>query len=90
LPENQVVLAKGGPTSSAEPLVSPSTSEPILSPVGPRASGGLPGETSVGSPPKVNRLDAITYLQQVKQTYMDRPAVYNTFLEIMKDFKTQT
>ena len=52
------------------------------------AAMGNPGQ--VQSPSKVNRLDAISYLEHVKRTYAERPAVYNTFLEIMKDFKAQT
>ncbi|ODM93614.1 Paired amphipathic helix protein Sin3a [Orchesella cincta] len=34
--------------------------------------------------------DAVTYLEQVKDRYRQRPQTYNDFLEIMKDFKSQT
>lgn len=34
--------------------------------------------------------DALTYLDQVKVKFVDQPDVYNKFLDIMKDFKSQT
>lgn len=33
--------------------------------------------------------DALSYLDQVKVRFVDRPDVYNRFLDIMKDFKSQ-
>ncbi|KAK0425907.1 hypothetical protein QR680_009450 [Steinernema hermaphroditum] len=33
--------------------------------------------------------DALTYLDQVKCQFQDRPVVYSDFLDIMKDFKSQ-
>lgn len=33
--------------------------------------------------------DALTYLRDVKNKFQDDRAVYETFLEIMKDFKAQ-
>ena len=37
--------------------------------------------------PKVK--DAMGYLGRVKEAFFDRPRVYNDFLDIMKDFKSQ-
>lgn len=37
----------------------------------------------------LNVTDALGYLDAVKQRFHDRPDVYNRFLDIMKDFKTQ-
>lgn len=37
----------------------------------------------------VNLQDALTYLDQVKVQFHDQPDVYNRFLDIMKDFKSQ-
>ncbi|KAH7221621.1 hypothetical protein BKA60DRAFT_455741 [Fusarium oxysporum] len=34
-------------------------------------------------------IDALTYLDQVKVQFHDQPDVYNRFLDIMKDFKSQ-
>ena len=36
-----------------------------------------------------SRQDALTYLDQVKVQFHDQPDVYNRFLDIMKDFKSQ-
>ena len=33
--------------------------------------------------------DALSYLDQVKVRFVDHPDVYNKFLDIMKDFKSQ-
>jgi paired amphipathic helix protein Sin3a len=37
----------------------------------------------------LNVSDALTYLDQVKVRFSDKPNVYNQFLDIMKDFKSQ-
>ncbi|ORX65773.1 hypothetical protein K493DRAFT_412767 [Basidiobolus meristosporus CBS 931.73] len=37
----------------------------------------------------LNVRDALSYLDQVKIQFHDKPDVYNRFLDIMKDFKTQ-
>ncbi len=36
-----------------------------------------------------NPQDALSYLDQVKVQFVDQPDVYNRFLDIMKDFKSQ-
>ncbi|KAI1657645.1 hypothetical protein F4813DRAFT_359180 [Daldinia decipiens] len=57
-------------------------------------SGGhpLPSGSGSGMPqgqqPILN--DALSYLDQVKVQFADQPDVYNKFLDIMKDFKSQT
>ena len=33
--------------------------------------------------------DALMYLEQVKMEFEDRPQIYNEFLDIMKNFKSQ-
>ena len=38
----------------------------------------------------LNVKDALTYLDQVKLQFQERPDVYNKFLDIMKEFKSQT
>ena len=37
----------------------------------------------------LNVKDALTYLDQVKIQFADQPEIYNKFLDIMKDFKSQ-
>ncbi|KAL6892623.1 hypothetical protein HDV57DRAFT_482521, partial [Trichoderma longibrachiatum] len=53
------------------------------------APGGhqMPGGITQGQQPILN--DALTYLDQVKVQFHDQPDVYNRFLDIMKDFKSQ-
>lgn len=43
---------------------------------------------SQGQQPILN--DALSYLDQVKVRFVDQPDVYNKFLDIMKDFKSQS
>jgi hypothetical protein len=38
---------------------------------------------------RVQFADALSYLDEVKRQYADRPHIYNVFLDIMKDFKSQ-
>ncbi|KAI8329171.1 hypothetical protein EDC96DRAFT_452540 [Choanephora cucurbitarum] len=45
-------------------------------------------QSNVGYRP-LNVRDALTYLDQVKVRFSDQPDVYNRFLDIMKDFKSQ-
>ncbi|KAK1757352.1 hypothetical protein QBC47DRAFT_375755 [Echria macrotheca] len=48
---------------------------------------GAPGMAQ-GQQPILN--DALSYLDQVKVQFHEQPDVYNKFLDIMKDFKSQT
>ncbi|KAI1772684.1 hypothetical protein F4818DRAFT_425208 [Hypoxylon cercidicola] len=50
--------------------------------------GAGPGGMPQGQQPILN--DALSYLDQVKVQFADQPDVYNKFLDIMKDFKSQT
>jgi paired amphipathic helix protein Sin3a len=57
---------------------------------GPAAPPQLPNGASAlsqGQQPILN--DALSYLDQVKVRFQDHPDVYNKFLDIMKDFKSQ-
>ena len=47
----------------------------------------LPRDTRADTPFKQ---DALSYLDQVKVQFSEQPDVYNRFLDIMKDFKSQT
>lgn len=40
-------------------------------------------------PPRLKVEDALSYLDQVKYQYADQPQIYNNFLDIMKEFKSQ-
>ena len=43
---------------------------------------------SAASPLRVE--DALSYLDNVKNQFADQPRVYNEFLDIMKEFKSQS
>ncbi|KAI0021174.1 hypothetical protein F4780DRAFT_739408 [Xylariomycetidae sp. FL0641] len=51
-------------------------------------NGGGSGALPQGQQPILN--DALSYLDQVKVQFADQADVYNKFLDIMKDFKSQT
>lgn len=57
----------------------------------PQAKPGTPSPSrkspEVGRP--LNVTDALSYLDAVKNQFHDQPEVYNRFLDIMKDFKSQ-
>ncbi|KAI0244346.1 hypothetical protein L0F63_004235, partial [Massospora cicadina] len=82
----------------------PSIHQPILSQlnqanqrVPPEASEILSqGQSPVGSPRSpssgvrpLNVRDALSYLDRVKLEFQNQPEIYNRFLDIMKDFKSQ-
>ena len=46
-----------------------------------------PSSDVTGRP--LNVTDALSYLDAVKMQFQDKPEVYNQFLDIMKDFKSQ-
>ncbi|KAF9469764.1 histone deacetylase complex, SIN3 component [Collybia nuda] len=53
-----------------------------------------PGDNQDQKSPEAGRAlnvtDALSYLDAVKVQFQDKPEVYNRFLDIMKDFKSQT
>lgn len=51
------------------------------------ASSGHQHSPEVGRP--LNVTDALSYLDAVKNQFSENPDVYNNFLDIMKDFKSQ-
>ncbi|GBG25023.1 Paired amphipathic helix protein Sin3b [Hondaea fermentalgiana] len=57
---------------------------------GPGMGGGMaPSAVSAGQK-QIGVQDALAYLNKVKLQFQDKPEVYNQFLEIMKNFKSQT
>lgn len=48
---------------------------------------GMQRSPEIGRP--LNVTDALSYLDAVKVQFQDKPDVYNHFLDIMKDFKSQ-
>lgn len=37
----------------------------------------------------LNVQDALVYLDEVKRQFQDKPEIYNSFLDVMKEFKSQ-
>ena len=65
--------------------VAPTPRLPIISMVD--MSSAAQQQPEVGRP--LNVTDALTYLDDVKNQFQDSLDVYNQFLDIMKDFKSQ-
>ncbi|KAI0634768.1 hypothetical protein C8Q77DRAFT_1103995 [Trametes polyzona] len=53
------------------------------------SAGGDYAGAQGGADRPLNVSDALSYLDQVKMQFSERPDVYNKFLDIMKDFKSQ-
>ncbi|KAJ5887268.1 hypothetical protein N7504_011315 [Penicillium tannophilum] len=94
------VQSSGGPASLFGPQMPHGEGTPrsyMQHPGGPPIMGGynaagqqIPGNVAAlaqGQQPILN--DALSYLDQVKVRFVDQPDVYNRFLDIMKDFKSQ-
>lgn len=83
------VNAEPAPTQSPTPMVHGSSS-PSSNPAA--SSVRLPPVSCVDGQPQerpLNVTDALSYLDAVKVQFQDQPEVYNQFLDIMKDFKSQ-
>jgi paired amphipathic helix protein Sin3a len=90
-------------STSSIPAPSTSIPRPPTSPSASSHSAVLPSSSSSAAPPSsassqqqqaagyrpLNVRDALSYLDQVKVKFSDQPDVYNRFLDIMKDFKSQ-
>ncbi len=81
------------PTSMPpEPVHPPSSSSSLARPPPPAISQAAPSANVVRPVPGMRELrveDALLYLDDVKREFGDRPRVYNEFLAIMKNFKSQ-
>ncbi|CAD7078480.1 unnamed protein product [Hermetia illucens] len=89
-----------GPLHAANPVMNPANtirhkSSPA-SGMGGNANmnpqvGAPVAQPGTGAPPtRLKVEDALSYLDQVKYQYADQPQIYNNFLDIMKEFKSQT
>lgn len=71
------------PMSAAHALVASEGGHSLVGPAVPRS----PNENGAR---QLNVSDALGYLDAVKLQFQDKPDVYNHFLDIMKDFKSQS
>ncbi|KAJ4161060.1 Transcriptional regulatory protein sin3 [Fusarium oxysporum] len=85
---NSVAAVFGGPLQQQPPEGQRGGQQSApFNPAAASAAHQLPGGITQGQQPILN--DALTYLDQVKVQFHDQPDVYNRFLDIMKDFKSQ-
>uniref|UniRef100_A0A182M8I8 Paired amphipathic helix protein Sin3a n=1 Tax=Anopheles culicifacies TaxID=139723 RepID=A0A182M8I8_9DIPT len=93
-PNNSIAVSSGGTgnvTGGVQQVITTSMSPGVLPGSGSAAQGPPP------PPPQgqaqLQRLkveDALSYLDQVKYRFGNQPQVYNDFLDIMKEFKSQS
>ena len=68
---------------------------PMMAPQQGPLGGSMPAPPGAALPPQPQPYrqlkveDALAYLDQVKMAFEGRPLIYNSFLDIMKDFKAQ-
>ncbi|KAK0465461.1 histone deacetylase complex, SIN3 component [Desarmillaria tabescens] len=79
------------PTHATGPKVKSGTPKPVTPTPRPgdAAAGPPSGPKSPEAGRPLNVTDALSYLDAVKVQFQDKPEVYNRFLDIMKDFKSQ-
>ena len=87
-PDSSILLhalvPPGAPDMNRTPK--PSTPRPQTDDSSTGSSGQQPSP-EMGRP--LNVTDALSYLDAVRNQFQDNPEVYNQFLDIMKDFKSQ-
>jgi len=85
------------PTQLAAPTGATGSAEVALSPPPSQATPTVPPSQQLQQQQQqqqqqyrqLNVKDALSYLDQVKIQFAEQPEVYNMFLDIMKDFKSQ-
>ncbi|XP_040564343.1 paired amphipathic helix protein Sin3a isoform X2 [Lepeophtheirus salmonis] len=85
-------LYKAGPPPALAPLLAPLRGPPPPPSLSVNASGN-PQQQQQQQQQQFQRLkveDALSYLDQVKFKFGSKPKVYNDFLDIMKEFKSQS
>lgn len=82
------------PNDDSDPLLHTNThamqrasNTPTPAPPNDSPGASQPSSDVTGRP--LNVTDALSYLDAVKMQFQDKPEVYNQFLDIMKDFKSQ-
>jgi hypothetical protein len=77
--------------ASGTPKLKPRTPKPVTP--RPQTSDSVAGASAAQRSPDIGRplnvTDALSYLDAVKVQFQEQPEVYNRFLDIMKDFKSQ-
>ncbi|GBP34347.1 Paired amphipathic helix protein Sin3a [Eumeta japonica] len=79
----QMSTQRHKPLDNQSPVGSPATLPPVPSQACPPGASGAQFQ-------RLKVEDALSYLDQVKYKFNAQPQVYNDFLDIMKEFKSQT
>ncbi|XP_028417065.1 paired amphipathic helix protein Sin3a-like [Dendronephthya gigantea] len=87
-PQNYPVAGPAGPGQGHSPL--PSHPQAHIHPPGAQAHMQGPGGPGQQQFQRLKVEDALSYLDQVKMQFGNQPQVYNDFLDIMKEFKSQS
>jgi paired amphipathic helix protein Sin3a len=85
---SSVVPVNSSNTIGRNPGSSPTAHPPPPPTINTASAAASQAANSNGYRP-LNVKDALTYLDQVKVKFADQPEVYNRFLDIMKEFKSQ-
>ena len=80
-------------SSSSTPIHLPGAASPSYFPLRSASQNAATLQSMAGGDPQGERQfnvsDAISYMINMKNTFQERPDVYNPFLDIIKDFKSQ-
>ncbi|KAL0958045.1 hypothetical protein HGRIS_000221 [Hohenbuehelia grisea] len=88
-PESRNALAQSQDATDSARDVDALTDQPTQPQVSPPPPQNAPGTATPAAERPLNVTDALSYLDAVKVQFNDQPNVYNRFLDIMKDFKSQ-
>lgn len=83
------VMTNPPPPTAAVTSTSTTTTAPSAPSAAAAAAAASAAAVAANGYRPLNVKDALTYLDQVKVKFADQPEVYNRFLDIMKEFKSQ-
>lgn len=93
-PQNQTVHVVNAANINISNRTKPSNSGAVtptpINVTSPAGASIQPGNLSGQNFPRLKVEDALSYLDQVKYKFGNQPQVYNDFLDIMKEFKSQS
>jgi len=88
-PPTKIILPSSQPTQPNTTYTQPPNPQTTAATNNTSAAAASASASSIQHK-QLNVKDALQYLDMVKGQFNEQPDVYNQFLEIMKDFKSQT
>ncbi|KAJ7185593.1 histone deacetylase complex, SIN3 component [Mycena filopes] len=88
-PPRSILNPPAPPTREPSPAVSRSMGHSDVATPKTKPATPAPSSNSPEAARPLNVTDALSYLDAVKNQFQNQPEVYNRFLDIMKDFKSQ-